>query len=145
MENIEMQNVDIMSNLFGKAYTLQVYKNPDGKYIVSHNSLKNLKLYLQAYLASNNLPSFTERYETVSSDPDHCVVRCIFTYENGYAASETGETTSRTLVSQIAKDYPYLEAEKRAFDRAFISFMMFQVENGRRLYSSAEIPVSENA
>ncbi len=145
MQNsIEYKEINITSATFKTAYPLLVYQNSEGAYVVSHNSLKRLKLWLQSQCAANNYPSFSEHYETVSSDPNHCVVRCIFTYENGFSASETGETTSRTLVSQIAKDYPYLEAEKRAFDRAFISFMQFQTENGKRLYSSAEIPAVNN-
>ncbi|WP_155829592.1 MULTISPECIES: hypothetical protein [unclassified Butyrivibrio] len=54
--------------------------------------------------------------------------------------TETGETTTRTLSSNIAKDYPYLEAQKRAFDRALISFLQLDIGEGRVFADSEALP-----
>ena len=54
-----------------------------------------------------------------------------------YQITETGEATIATLNSSVAKNFPYLEAQTRAYDRAVISFLQLQVD-GKRVYSDRE-------
>lgn len=135
-----LTDVKVHSAFAGKDMTLQGYapnSDPDS-FVITHTSLKRAMLRLMVQTTSNpKLPPINYSYNTISSEKDHCVVNCSFTFKN-YQVTETGESLPETLQSSISRQYPYLEAQRRAFDRAAISFLQLDMD-GRAVYSDSEI------
>ena len=67
----------------------------------------------------------------------HYAVRCVMTDKNGRRVESIGESLAATLDGPIAKNYPYLMANKRAIDSATISFLGFD----SKVYTDAQIAV----
>ena len=80
-------------------------------------------------------------FTCVCSDRNHCVVKCNMWFKDAHnALSERrvqthGEAVPETLTSDIARNYPYVMAEKRAFDRAAIRLLNLP----QSTYSESEI------
>lgn len=127
----------IYCGMFNRTIDLETYQIDDGSNIILHNSLKNFITGTMLRRAKGKKPPIVYEYKTISIDPTHCICQCTFTMMD-YRVTETGEASARTLNSPIAKDYPYIEAEKRAFDRAAITFFQLMVD-GKRVYSDAEV------
>ena len=138
---ITYKPVNVRSTLFGADIALEAYETEgeDGKktMIITHNSLKKAFLKILGKRAQENKnPHIRYSFHEVVVSPAHCVVDCTFSLGEGYVITESGETTTRTLASNVAKDYPYLEAQKRAFDRALISFLQLDVDG--KVFSDSE-------
>lgn len=133
----ELIMVNVMSLTYNRLVSLPAFLK-NGMLVLTHAGIKNfvLNAMMAQSLNKKDWP-ITYSYESVKVSDAQCVVNCTFSYGN-YTVTETGETGARTLYTDVAKNYPYLEAQKRAFDRAAISFFQFQVD-GRQVYSDSEI------
>lgn len=139
MQNLEQSiPIQVQSKLFNVPITLQAYQaEENGQYIITHNSLKSYFLEGMAARSAQNKTPIDVTYQPIETALSHCIVSCTIAM-GGYKVTETGESCVATLNSQIAKNYPYIEAEMRAFDRAAISFLQLQI-NGKRVYSDEEL------
>ena len=129
--------VTVYSGFYRNYYQFPAYKNKDGEILIAHFGLKKFAHEIMRQRSAENKVPVCYVYHAVDPSASHCVVDCTFSM-GAYAVTETGESSLRTLRSDIARNYPYLEAQKRAFDRAVISFWQLELD-GRRLHSDAEI------
>ncbi len=138
MLNHSQFNIQVYSNLFNKYMTFPVYEqeNRPGEYVLLHNGLKSYMLGLMSEQAKNKTPISIE-YTPVETALSHSIAHCSIEWAGGYKVTETGESSVATLNSTVAKNYPYMQAEIRAFDRAVISFLQLNID-GRRVYSDEE-------
>ncbi len=130
--------ISVYSNFYQSDIMLQAYAVEDepGAYVLLHNNLKAFMLNLMLEQAKHGSTLIVD-YTPIETSMSHCIVSC--TVSSGkYKVTETGESCVSTLNTTIAKNYPYIEAEVRAFDRAVISFLQLNI-NGKRFYSDKEI------
>lgn len=128
----------IYSGFYGQTLTLPAYFSPRGELLLSHSGLKQFilqEMKLRVCSGKNPIHYF---YETVYAADVTYIVNCTFCMGD-YRVTESGESNSRTLYTSVAKDYPYIVAQKRSFDRAAISFLQLLLD-GKRVYSDSEIP-----
>lgn len=138
-ERKPLKNISVKSEIAGKQITLQGYDADENTFIITHTSIKRAMLRLMGQsLSKKDITPIRYHYETVSSNMDHCIVNCTFSIGN-YEVTETGESIPASLSSAVSKMYPYLEAQRRAFDRAVISFLQLDLD-GRMIYSDSELP-----
>lgn len=84
--------------------------------IIMHDSLEDV--------IHNQAVGIQYKFEIVSSDRAHSVVKCImFNADNSRYIEAIGESIPETLDNEIAQNYPTLIASQRAFDRAAIRFL----------------------
>lgn len=124
------------TNIEFMAYQCQDADNTNPGYVLQHNSLKQYMLRYQFDRAKENMPVDIS-YKSIECSLSHSVVDCSIEFQ-GYKVTETGEACVATLNSTIAKNYPYIEAQTRAYDRAVISFLQLNI-NGKRIYSDTEL------
>lgn len=136
MDRLQLMEVSVYSSFLSRNITLPAYYRGDGSLMVLHSGLKQFLLNVMKDRVSRNAPPVSFSYQTMMATEVHCVVNCTVSMEH-YAVTETGESSIRTLYTETARDYPYLEAQKRAFDRAVISFFQLQLD-GKRVYSEKE-------
>ena len=99
-------------------------KEINGKYIIKHSELEEIAL-------SNNAEY---DMQIVDTNMTHSVVVCNMTLF-GTKVRTVGETTVNTLWNDIDRDYPVMVAWNRAFDRAVIKALEFDVP----VYSNKEL------
>ena len=129
--------VTVQSVFLNQPIILDAYLSQEtNTYVITHNSLKAFMLRKQHELARDGA-KIKIAYDAVESSLSHSVVDCTIECGN-YIVTETGESCVATLNTAIAKSYPYLEAQIRAYDRAVISFLQLNV-SGKRVYSYEEI------
>ncbi|MBQ9303459.1 hypothetical protein [Butyrivibrio sp.] len=133
--------IQVYSNVLKAMINLQAYQTDEpGNYVIAHNSLKSYMLENMARaLTAKQLP-IKVAYAPIETALSHSIVSCTISMGN-YEVTETGEACVATLETPIAKNYPYLEAEMRAFDRAAISFLQLNI-NGKRVYTDEELSAS---
>lgn len=136
-QDLKMSMASVASGFYGGSISLPVFLSSKGNVVLSHSGLKAFVLSIMQRQITGNAPGISYRYQTVKADTEHSVVNCCFSMGN-YIVTESGEATSHTLYTRIAQNYPYLEAQKRAFDRAAISFFQLQLD-GKRVHTDSEI------
>ena len=107
----------VKSNYLNCEFDVETYES-DGKMIISHTALENI--------AYNQIPekaNFKARTELLHITTTHCVAKCTVGDRNGRVVEAIGESSTPTLVTEIARSYPALMAAQRAFDRAFIRYL----------------------
>lgn len=135
-ERLNVKQYLVYSNLYKKNIPLLFIEKTDGSFVLQHTGLKNFMLQMQ--LCARTLDPISITYDSIDTQLTHSIVNCTIAI-NGYAVTETGEAAMVSLGSDIAKMYPYLEAQKRAFDRAVISFLQLNLQDGKRIYSDSEL------
>lgn len=101
--------------------------------IIMHDSLEDV--------IHNQATGIRYKFEIVSSDRAHSIVKCImFNDDNTRYIEAVGESIPETLDNQIAQNYPTLIASQRAFDRAAIRFLNLP----GKVLSNTEIPFIED-
>ncbi|ADL36192.1 hypothetical protein bpr_II255 (plasmid) [Butyrivibrio proteoclasticus B316] len=138
---LNTQPIKAFSNLYNQELSFDsiLKQDEEGRpyHAILHNSLKEYMLSLAKNLANDQKsPPVIIDYKPIETSMSHSVVDCTIKMGN-YQITETGEATIATLNSSVAKNFPYLEAQTRAYDRAVISFLQLQVD-GKRVYSDRE-------
>lgn len=133
--------VQVYSNYTKTAFNFeaQVKQDDNGQqyYCLLHNSIKTVMLHYMAECANKpNITPIVVDYHPIATELSHTIVDCTVS-QGTYSVTETGEASIATLNSSVAKEYPYIEAQTRAYDRAMISFLQLNVD-GKRLYSDHE-------
>ena len=133
--NLDVYSAFAKQNMMFPAY---MREDPDGRRyaVVTHNGLKSYMLSYMAEMAKQGNPVKVS-YTPIETGISHSIVSCTICL-GGYQVTETGESSIATLNTAVAKNYPYLQAELRAFDRVVISFLQLNID-GRRVYSAEEI------
>lgn len=134
--NAEEIMVSVFSGFYDRPLKFPAFRNKRGDIVLSHWGLKKFALSAMKLSAKPNGRPITFSFRPVDTSLEHCVIDCTFSC-GGYSVTESGEVTTRTLNTNIARDYPYLEAQKRAFDRAVVSFWQLELD-GKRLHSDTE-------
>lgn len=99
---------------------------------VNHDSLENI-MYNHLVLDKNLGVKYSMKPLVLS--PEHSVFECIITDNDGRFVHAIGESTTSSLKTTIALEYPSLISSQRAFDRAIIRYLGFT----GRVYSNTEI------
>lgn len=138
-----MNTVKIKSERLGKEYDVELFEK-DGTLIIRHTALENMYWNLP----DEKRPSFSIEPFDVSKMPGIpplFAVKCILKKEN-IVIEQIGEMTCESWVNSnpVTKDFPLTTCKNRAFDRAFIRYMQFNISafNARVLYSTEEIPLT---
>lgn len=129
----------LKSPTLNKEFELEAYqKVENGREIsiVAHNTLLKMFTQLQFEHAVIGDPILL-RYRDVVVQNNHIVIEAMINYKGFDFLPQAGESSKETLNSTISRDYPYLETQKRAFDRAVIAFLNFPI----KMYSDREIPI----
>ena len=136
-KSLKLSTAIVKSEFYNSEIQLPVFCSASGNIILSHIGLKTFVLNaMKSQLQQNQIPIHYE-YRCIDSSMDHPVVDCIFSMGE-YIVVESGEASTYTAYTSIARNYPYLEAQKRAFDRAAISFFQLQVD-GKQVFVDGEI------
>ena len=137
MQNNNFVNVDVYSKFHNSSMKFQAFVDTEkNETVITHNSLKAYMLEFMKNCASKGTP-VTVQYTPIETSLTHSIVSCTVSL-SGYSITETGEANVATLNTTVAKSYPYLTAEIRAFDRAVISFLQLNTD-GKRPYSDQEM------
>lgn len=112
--------------------TYDINDRDGAKKIISHGSLQNI---IYNVLPKQN-PELKLRVTTLSVyvTETRCAFQCTMTDNNFRSVQELGESSTGTLHTQIARDYPIMMASQRAFDRAAIQYLAFP----GKVYSTSE-------
>ncbi|MCD8368908.1 MAG: hypothetical protein LUC94_01010 [Clostridiales bacterium] len=137
MEKSPTITVQIYSGFYNQMINLQAYTRENGELVILHTGLKDFVLnIMKEYMIAGKEP-LRYAYHTVCAGERMNVVDCAFSIGT-YVVVETGESGQGTLYTEVARNYSYLEAQKRAFDRAAISFFQLQLD-GRRIFADSEL------
>lgn len=131
-------NINVYSSFFEAYMSFPAFEteNEPGQFVLTHNGLKAYMLNFMKERAAAGDPVDLD-YIPVETGLSHSIVSCTIKL-GGYKVIESGEASVATLNSTIAKSYPYLQAELRAFDRAVISFLQLNID-GRRVLTDEEV------
>lgn len=121
-----MNTVKIKSERLGKEYDVELFEK-DGTLIIRHTALENMYWNLP----DEKRPSFSIEPFDVSKMPGIpplFAVKCILKKEN-IVIEQIGEMTCESWVNSnpVTKDFPLTTCKNRAFDRAFIRYMQFNI------------------
>lgn len=102
----------------------------DGMYIIRHATLERVLM--------DYSERFTVQTKPIAVRPEMVVVECTITdNETGKRAFKVGESSPRTLTSEISRNYPAILAYQRAMDRAAILILGLE---SHKVYSNMELP-----
>ena len=120
----------LYTNIKYELETFEKVNNEGVMTIISHNSLERLmhNVLMKEDCAVKYDLNFIECTEK------HTVVECIIWDNKSRRISAIGESSYKSLNSDIARQYPSLTASQRAFDRAIIRYLGFE----GRCYSDSE-------
>jgi len=127
----------IMFKYLGRAIDVDLTKFQDvgeAVTIIPHDVVHDL-IYNSEEAAKNNIQVHSS---IAVSEPGHYAFFCIINDKNGRRIEGFGEATSGTLTTEIARNYPALMANKRAFDDAAIKFLGCE----GKVYSDQQIDIS---
>lgn len=137
-----MESLKLKSRRFNKEYPAELYEK-DGCLIIRHSSLDQIFWSIP----DGERPVFSIEPFDMSRmpfAPAMFAVKCILSTKNVHI-EQVGEFLCDTWNSSnpVMKDNPLATCQNRAFDKAFIRFMAFDISayEVAALYSSAEIPV----
>ena len=134
---LKMSIAIVKSGFYNAEIQLPVFCSSSGNIILSHIGLKSFVLNaMKAQIAQCKTPIHYE-YKCIDSSMEHPIVDCTFSI-GPYIVTESGESSTYTAYTNVARNYPYLEAQKRAFDRAAISFFQLQVD-GKQVFADSEL------
>lgn len=127
----------IMFKYLDREIDIDLTEFQDGKEpvtIIPHDVLHDL-IYNSEEAAQNNI----QVHSVLSfSEPGHYAYQCVINDKNGRRIEGFGESTAATLTTEIARNYPALMANKRAFDDAAIKFLGCE----GKVYSDQQIDIS---
>lgn len=135
-KQIKISMANVKSGFYQTEIALPVFLSSAGNIILSHMGLKSFVLNVIKSQIATGGPPIVYSYKCIDSSMDHPVVDCTFAMGT-YIVTESGELNCYTAYTDVAKKYPYLEAQKRAFDRAAISFFQLQVD-GKQIIADSE-------
>lgn len=121
----------IFSNYLKREFEVianEVLENGRTMQVISHASLENIV---------HSLENVTYDYDVTACGTEYALVKCTISDGNRRVVS-IGESTPKSLTTEIAEMYPATMACNRALDRAVIRFL----DLPGKAYSNAEIDVS---
>ena len=139
-----MEKLNLKSNRLKKEFLVDVYEK-EGSLVIRHTSLENIFWTLP----DKDRPSI--RYETIDmrllpGTPPIFLRKCILE-KDGTIFERVGEMTCLEWdrSNEIVKRNPIQTCDNRAFDKAFIRFMQFDISSLQvyAVYGSEEIPEGE--
>ena len=145
MEDIKMDKITLKSKRFNKDYYADLFIR-DGILIIRHTSLD--RIYWE--LPDTERPKFKIEPFDISKMPGippMFAVKCIMDAEN-FHIEMIGELLCQAweVSNSVTRDFPLTTCHNRAFDRAFLRFMKFDIEPYKvaGIYSSEEIAIDNN-